>query len=516
MLGPDYSAYRNLLPQAVIPLAGARVKAAQDLSAPGRQAAADFWRSRCSTKQRVGHPVVSQPAASSAAIPSSHRLSLGLQCKGNNNHSRRHRKAPASCRMSGDHSPNEFAPARNYTEAQNAQRSAAIEDVRRIMAEEVRTDWIDLWEERWRKRLEKLQSRAVNRGKGRDGPAGVGSKPEKEGEGGDSEDGGDGDENDDDDDDGDDDGDEDDDQGEWDGAGTGWDADRKDGEEVWVHRGEDSDFLKATDTFPSPGPLPWSPIPPQRNNVAGSPGQGGAGEGWTASVTRLMGGMGFGSSSPQLQPQSQSQPQPQLQPTRSNAAPSSSTSPSFTAGTTPATLSANPSDPGSPPQSLAAAASPYRFASPDSITPSLAALRQKKREELGKQMDLSGPEGNVGLKCWVERRDAWTGANEEGCVRVGRSKFAENLLTTSVNEAAYSAIYNKCIKKALPPAVPINLRHITNAMVAGWKKDNEWPPAIAPPEPSFSKKRAVRALGRGTGSPATGGSAGPRRVLGML
>ena len=115
----------------------------------------------------------------------------------------------------------------------------------------------------------------------------------------------------------------------------------------------------------------------------------------------------------------------------------------------------------------------------------------------------------------------------------------QNLLTASVNEAAYSAIYNKCVKKAVPPVVPINLRHIvfhshppflpnilanstmyqTNAMVAGWKKDDEWPPAPVPPEPSFSRRRPTRGLARGgpgTGPSAMGGGGGGRRVLGML
>jgi len=328
--------------------------------------------------------------------------------------------------MSEDRSPDQAAPASNCTEAQNTQRLAAMDDVRRIMKEEVRTDWIDLWEERWKKRLEKLQSRAANRGKSRDGAVEGGIKLGGGNEGEESEDGEDGEENDDDDDDSDGDDDDDGDQGEWDGAGIGWDTDRKDVEEIWVHRGEDSDFLKAADTYPSLGSLPRSPPPAQRNNVLGSPGRGvGGSEGWTASVTRLMGGMGFGSSPPQLQLQSQSQPQSQLQSTRNNAAsiyPSSSTTPSFTAGTTPATISANPSALGSP---HPPPASPYRFASPDSITPSLTVLREKRRGELKRQMDLSDPEGNVGLKCWVERRDAWTGANEEGCLKVGRSKFAE-------------------------------------------------------------------------------------------
>ena len=331
--------------------------------------------------------------------------------------------------MSEDHSPDQSAPASNCTEAQNAQRLAAIDDVRRIMKEEVRTDWIDLWEERWKRRLEVLQPGATSRRKSRGGAAEGGVKLERESvceKGEDDEEADDDGDDGDDDDDSSDDNDDDYDQGEWDGAGIGWDADQIGGEEVWVHRGEDSDFLKATDTYPSPGLLPRSPPPAQRNNVLGSPGRGGGGgEGWTAPVTRLMGGMGFGSSPPQLQPQLQSQPQLQLQSTRNNAAPiyhSSSTTPSFTAGTTPATISANPSAPSSP---HPPPASPYRFASPDSIIPSLAVLREKRREELKRQMDLSDPEGNVGLKCWVERRDAWTGANEEGCVKVGRSKFAE-------------------------------------------------------------------------------------------
>jgi len=56
-------------------------------------------------------------------------------------------------------------------------------------------------------------------------------------------------------------------------------------------------------------------------------------------------------------------------------------------------------------------------------------------------------------------------------------------------------------------------------MVAGWKKDNEWPPALAPSEPSFSKRRPVRGPGRGgpgASSPAVDGGVGARRVLGML
>jgi len=358
-----------------------------------------------------------------------------------------------------------------------------MEDVRRIMKEEVRMDWIELWEERWRKRLEKLQSKAARRGKSKDGAAETGIAIQRSREDG-------GEENVDDGGDEGDDGGDDDDEGEWDGAGAGWDADRKDGEDVWVHRSDDSDFLKAADTYPPPGSLPRSLPLAQKNNVLGSPTRGGGGEGWTASVTRLMGGMGFGSSP--------------LQPEQINAT-SSPTTPLSTAGASSTT--------GSPhPLAAAAVANPYRFASPDSITPSLAALREKRREELERQMDLSDPEGNVGLRCWIERRDAWTGANEEGCVRVGRSKFAEvgyyplgvewgmelpsewwwwqcgvweqwinglvghvvywpraniflfirlqNPLTASVNEAAYSAIYSKCIKKALPPVVPINLRHI--------------------------------------------------------
>jgi hypothetical protein len=44
------------------------------------------------------------------------------------------------------------------------------------------------------------------------------------------------------------------------------------------------------------------------------------------------------------------------------------------------------------------------------------------------------------------------------------------------------------------PSVPINLRTLLSALVAGWKADDEWPPkpsAAHPPEKSIGRKKAA-------------------------
>lgn len=61
----------------------------------------------------------------------------------------------------------------------------------------------------------------------------------------------------------------------------------------------------------------------------------------------------------------------------------------------------------------------YVWESPDDI-PTPDKIREKQRRELEAEM-----EWNKGLKLWVHRRDAWTGANEDGEVRVGESRFKD-------------------------------------------------------------------------------------------
>lgn len=61
----------------------------------------------------------------------------------------------------------------------------------------------------------------------------------------------------------------------------------------------------------------------------------------------------------------------------------------------------------------------YVWESPDDI-PTPERIREEQRRVLEEEM-----EWNKGLKLWVHRRDAWTGANEGGEVRVGDSRFKD-------------------------------------------------------------------------------------------
>lgn len=61
----------------------------------------------------------------------------------------------------------------------------------------------------------------------------------------------------------------------------------------------------------------------------------------------------------------------------------------------------------------------YVWESPDDI-PTPERIREGQRSELEAEM-----EWNKGLKLWVHRRDAWTGANDDGEVRLGDSRFKD-------------------------------------------------------------------------------------------
>lgn len=49
-------------------------------------------------------------------------------------------------------------------------------------------------------------------------------------------------------------------------------------------------------------------------------------------------------------------------------------------------------------------------------------------------------------------------------------------IRASITPSTYTSIYDKIILRGLSPSIPINLKDVTLALVAGWKKDGEWPP----------------------------------------
>jgi hypothetical protein len=175
---------------------------------------------------------------------------------------------------------------------------------------------------------------------------------------------------------------------------------------------------------------------------------------------------------------------------------------------------------------------PYKFDSPESIGDSVAhtrdARKRRRRERLQQEM-----RENEGLRIWVERRDLWTGAasvkkygtrkrprsasttagdsSEEhttpaeseslsvasatqdtfDIVPVAPPLLASNPIRASITPKAYQDIFQKIVVSARTPSVPINLAHMTKALVQGWKDSDEWPPRAMPLDPLAGRKRGI-------------------------
>ncbi|CAZ82594.1 unnamed protein product [Tuber melanosporum] len=123
----------------------------------------------------------------------------------------------------------------------------------------------------------------------------------------------------------------------------------------------------------------------------------------------------------------------------------------------------------------------YPFESPDDV-PTPEKLRERVKREMEAEMAW-----NDGLRLFVARRDAWTGAVGDE-VPVRESRFKDNPLTNLVTPQAYPQIYRKVVLEGATPPVPIALPHMINALVEGWQCDDMWPPKPSRPEPSMRKK----------------------------
>lgn len=171
---------------------------------------------------------------------------------------------------------------------------------------------------------------------------------------------------------------------------------------------------------------------------------------------------------------------------------------------------------------------PYKYDSPDSLHQPVLSSKRKKRRRRKEEM-----EWNEGLRIYAERRDAWTGArirprtppptpkspfespyaqarpHTDGTTSTPPSPRTvtpiappilppDHPIRATVQPATYPQIYNKIIIQGLAPTVPINLKHIVNSLVVGWKKDGDWPPK-SDAEKASQAQVAVAGEGMGTG-----------------
>jgi hypothetical protein len=157
-------------------------------------------------------------------------------------------------------------------------------------------------------------------------------------------------------------------------------------------------------------------------------------------------------------------------------------------------------------------------------------LRRQKR--LNAELDY-----NEGLRCFVARRNAWTGAKRvkhrrgnaplalhtagdasksparsEGHTEEKDGNEAdsedEEIVDTfipiappmlppstpmrkNMTSRAYGTIYDKVILQSQTPFCPINLGTVVNSCVHGWKRDGEWPPKGTEPDAFLSRRKAA-------------------------
>ena len=187
------------------------------------------------------------------------------------------------------------------------------------------------------------------------------------------------------------------------------------------------------------------------------------------------------------------------------------------------------------PISPTALKSPFRFDSPDGVGDTILKTerdrKRRRKRRLREEMDW-----NSGLRCFVERRDAWTGARHvtPAVARApsppkrislssgdGGSSTAvepeepedewedddteipiapplippENPMRASIKPDVYNTIYDKVVIQQLTPSCPMNLKDVTRSCVQGWKRDGEWPPKPGPESPKTKRRRmSVAAL----------------------
>ena len=71
-----------------------------------------------------------------------------------------------------------------------------------------------------------------------------------------------------------------------------------------------------------------------------------------------------------------------------------------------------------------------------------------------------------------------------------------NPMRASITPVAYPTIYDKVILQNLAPSCPVNLQDILSSCVQGWKRDGEWPPKNGVPEQSMRKVKKDKEKGR--------------------
>ncbi|GAB7346185.1 hypothetical protein MBLNU457_4926t1 [Dothideomycetes sp. NU457] len=72
---------------------------------------------------------------------------------------------------------------------------------------------------------------------------------------------------------------------------------------------------------------------------------------------------------------------------------------------------------------------------------------------------------------------------------IPRPLLPDHPVRKKINPNTYGEIYSKIILQSRTPTIPINLAHIVNALIHGWKQEGNWPPKGTAAEPPIGTRR---------------------------
>jgi len=182
---------------------------------------------------------------------------------------------------------------------------------------------------------------------------------------------------------------------------------------------------------------------------------------------------------------------------------------------------------------------PFRFESPDGVGESIRKSENDRKRRRKKRL-ADEMAWNDGVRCFIERRDAWTGARrvsrspKVGLAPIRKQQTSasvssedggsstaieqedeseweadieipvappflppENIMRQSITSSNYGMIYDKIILNQMTPMCPINLKDIVQSCVKGWQRDGQWPPptsALTSPGSKKGRKLSVASL----------------------
>ncbi|KAK2627559.1 hypothetical protein QTJ16_003525 [Diplocarpon rosae] len=184
------------------------------------------------------------------------------------------------------------------------------------------------------------------------------------------------------------------------------------------------------------------------------------------------------------------------------------------------------------PTSKKSSSTAFKFGSPDQAGATVRSTESERKRRRKKRL-ADELVWNDGMRCFVARRDNWTGARK---VRRSLSEFSpaktpvrasissedggsstaieqeeddefwqddmevpiappilppENAMRASILPGAYNTIYDKVVVQGLSPSCPMNLKDVTRSCVQGWKRDGEWPPRSSVPDTHKKKGRKM-------------------------